>query len=88
MFVEDTNHDAAPKKIQVDLKRLRLRDMTMLEKLRDGNSDFSVMVPVFARVCNLTEAEVWDWDFETLMTVQSHMNTAMDDVLKKTNGGS
>jgi hypothetical protein len=88
MFVEDNTNDAAPKKIQVDLKRLRLRDMTMLEKLRDGNTDFSVMVPVFARVCNLTEDEVWDWDFETLMTVQHHMNTAMDDVLKKTNGGS
>jgi hypothetical protein len=84
MFVEDDQ----PKKITIDMKRLRLRDFAKINTVGTDASDFGVIIPILARVCNLTEDEVWDWDFETMMVVQRQLNTAMDDVLKKTSGGS
>lgn len=85
----DKNDDAAstPKQIVVDLKRLRMRDFAKLEKSQE-NTDFATMVPIFARVCNQTEDEVWDWDIETMFAVQQQVSNAMDDVLKKTRGAS
>lgn len=83
-----------PKPIVVDLKRLRMREIAKFTEMQNaGNSgndmaQLALMVPLMARICNLTEEEVWDWDFETMMVVQEQINTAMADVLKKTKGGS
>lgn len=74
-----------PTQITINMKNLRMRDLNALEKAsQSGGTDWSVMVPVMARVTGLTEDQVWDFDLETMMIVQKSLNAAMTDVVKKT----
>lgn len=75
----------AAQHITIDLKRLRLRDISRLEKGGDMK-DWDVMIPILARVTGKSEDEVWDWNFEMVISVQERLNDAVGDVLKKTNG--
>lgn len=78
-------------KITVDMRRLRMRDIALLEKnltKSDGSVDWDALVPIIARVTNMTPDAVWDWPFETMMLVQKQLNDAMGDIVKKTSGDS
>ena len=76
-----------PVVITVDLRKLRMRDLNELNKSADTN-DMSAMIPIISRVTGLTPDQVWDLDFETIITIQNQINLHMNDVLKKTNAGS
>ena len=76
-----------PVVITVDLRKLRMRDLNELNKSADTN-DMSAMIPIISRVTGLTPDQVWDLDFETIITIQNQINIHMNDVLKKTNAGS
>lgn len=84
---DESSDNSEPLHITINMKRLRMRDIDKLNKAqKSGQSDFEVMVPVFARVCNLTEEEVWDWDVETIQKVQVYIQEAMSNgIVKKTN---
>lgn len=79
--------DDKPVVITVDLRKLRMRDLNELNKSADTN-DMSAMIPIISRVTGLTQDQVWDLDFETIITIQNQINLHMSDVLKKTNTGS
>lgn len=79
--------DDAPRSITINLKKLRMRDLHALKARKEGDDEFSVMIPIMARCTGLTEDEVWDLDFETSMRIQEELGAAMDDVVKKTNAG-
>ncbi len=76
-----------PVVITVDLRKMRMRDLNELNKSADTN-DMSAMIPIISRVTGLTPDQVWDLDFETIITIQNQINMHMNDVLKKTNAGS
>lgn len=77
--------------IQIDMTRLRVRDIDALNRASKNNlegNEFSLMIPILARLCNITEDEVWDWDIPTLNQVITVVNDSMNSTVKKTNGGS
>jgi hypothetical protein len=74
--------------ITVDMTRLRVRDLDRLAKAQKNSeaNDFEVLVPLIARVCNLSEDEVWDWDIPTLNEIQQTINESIESgTVKKTN---
>ena len=79
--------DDKPVVITVDLRKMRMRDLNELNKSAETN-DMSAMIPIISRVTGLTPDQVWDLDFETIITIQNQINIHMSDVLKKTNAGS
>jgi len=72
--------------ITIDMRRLRMRDINALEENKESGGSLSSIIPILARVTNKTEDEVWDWDFETMMKVQTELDRAMKDIVKKTSG--
>lgn len=74
--------------ITIDIKRLRLRDMEALRKIKADSNDLGVLVPLLSRLTGVEEEAIWDWDFETLMTVQKAVSDEIDNIVKKTNGGA
>jgi len=76
-----------PRKITIDLKKLKMKDLRSLKSKGPNDDEYEAMIPIIARCTGLTEDEVWDLDFESMMQIQNELNTAMEDVLKKTNAG-
>lgn len=84
MFNDDTQQ---PKVITINFKRLRMRDLHALKK-GSTEDELAALVPILARVTELTEDEVWDLDLETMVRLQDELSDAMDNIAKKPSGGS
>lgn len=85
MFNDDDSKQ--PKVITINFKRLRMRDLHSLKK--GGTEDeLAALVPILARVTDLSEDEVWDLDLETMVRLQNELSDAMENIAKKPNGGS
>lgn len=89
MSLNEETKKTLPKPIEIDVRRLRMRDYNAINNAKESNFDtMAILIAIIGRISNYTEDELWDMELDEFNAVQSAFFEAIDNIVKKTNAGS
>lgn len=71
---------------EIDVRRLRMRDYALFSE--NGSIPMEIQVAVLARATNQTEDTIWDLDLESFTILARALDSAVTNIIKKTNAGN